>query len=87
MEVYSRILLTLQTDQEAIGTGSWSDWSDGAMWIRLLEAGESRNRRTTILNMLEYMGVWDWYDRQIKIALEFEVDVRCPPTSSYVEVN
>jgi hypothetical protein len=33
---------------------------------QILEAGESRTRRSTIFNMLEYMGAWEWYDRQIK---------------------
>ena len=66
-EVYSRILLTLQNNHEAIRVES-SNWSDGAMWIRVLEAGESRTRRATIFNMLEYMGAWEWYDFQVKLA-------------------
>jgi len=24
--------------------------------------------RSTILNMLEYMGAWEWYDRQVKLT-------------------
>jgi len=66
-EVYSRILLTLQNNHEAIGVAS-SNWSDGAMCMRVLEAGESRTRRATIFNMLEYMGAWEWYDCQVKLA-------------------
>jgi hypothetical protein len=69
-EVYSRILLTLRSDRKVISaTRSGSDWSDGAIWVRVLEAGESRNRMTTIFNMLEYMGVWDWFDRQVELVL------------------
>ena len=45
-----------------------SNWSDGAMWMRVLEAGESRTRRATIFNMLGYMGTWEWYDCQVKLA-------------------
>jgi hypothetical protein len=45
-----------------------SNWSDGAMWMRVLEAGESRTRRATIFNMLGYMGAWEWYDRQVKLV-------------------
>jgi hypothetical protein len=66
-EVYSRILLTLQNNYEAIGVAS-SNWSDGAMWMRVLGAGESRTRRATIFNMLECMGAWEWYDCQVKLA-------------------
>ena len=64
-EVYSRILLTLQNNENA---NSNSDWSDGATWLRVLEMGISRARKTTILNLLEYMGAWEWYDRQVKLS-------------------
>lgn len=64
-EVYSRILLTLQNNED---TSSNSDWSDGSTWIRVLEMGVSRTRKTTILNLLEYMGAWEWYDRQVKLS-------------------
>ena len=30
---------------------------------------QSRSRRSTIFNMLEYMGAWEWYDRQIKLTM------------------
>jgi hypothetical protein len=60
-EVYSRILLTLQNNEDA---NSNSDWSDGATWLRVLEMGISRTRKATILNLLEYTGAWEWYDRQ-----------------------
>lgn len=69
-DVYSRILSILQSGHnEAVGRRSPdSDWSDGSIWIRILQAGESRTRRSTIFNMLEYMGAWEWYDRQIKLT-------------------
>jgi hypothetical protein len=67
--VYSRILLTLQSDHEVIGMArSGNGWSDGAIWVQMLEAGESRSRKTTIFNLLEYMGAWEWFDRQVKLS-------------------
>jgi len=36
---------------------SLNDWSDGSMWMRVLEAGESENQRVTIFNILDYIGV------------------------------
>jgi hypothetical protein len=36
--------------------------------MQVLEAGGSENQKITILNMLEYMGVWEWYDGQVKLA-------------------
>ncbi|KAL4869551.1 hypothetical protein BDV12DRAFT_196177 [Aspergillus spectabilis] len=30
--------------------------------------GTSRQRQVTILNMLEYMGAWEWYDAQVRLA-------------------
>ena len=40
----------------------------GAMWMRVLEARDSRTRQSTIFNMLEYMGAWQWYDCQVKLV-------------------
>ena len=36
--------------------------------MQILEAGESQSRKATIFNMLEYMGAWDWYDKQVKFS-------------------
>lgn len=63
-EVHSRILQTLQNDnQEAIVASNLHQWSDGSMWMQVLEMGSTQNQRVTILNMLEYMGAWEWYDK------------------------
>ena len=35
------------------------------MWISFLEAGEGRSRKTTVLNMIGYMGASVWYDTQL----------------------
>ena len=68
-EVHSTILQTLQKDhQEAIGASNLNQWSDGSMWMQVLEMGSSENQKVTILNMLEYMGAWEWYDRQIELS-------------------
>jgi hypothetical protein len=61
-EVYSRII----SDQEPINTANSDEWSDGSIWLELLETGATRSRKSTVLNMLEYMGAFDWYDRQLK---------------------
>jgi hypothetical protein len=70
-DVYSRILSTLQRDHNEATSrrNPDSDWSDGSIWKHILEAGEARSRRSTIFNMLEYMGAWEWYDRQIKLTI------------------
>ena len=68
-EVHSRILQTLKEDhKETVSGPNWNDWSDGSMWMRVLEAGESENQRVTIFNMLDYMGAWEWYDRQVELS-------------------
>ena len=66
--VYSRILLTLQSDYGVIDMAGSGNWLDGGIWAQMLEAGESHSHRTTILNLLGYMGAWEWFDRQVKLA-------------------
>jgi hypothetical protein len=66
-KVHSRILQTLRKDhQETIDASNLNQWSDGSMWMRVLEMGSSENQKVTILNMLEYMGAWEWYEGQIE---------------------
>jgi hypothetical protein len=68
-EVHSRILQTLREHHgQTISVPNSNEWSDGSMWIRVLEAGSSANRKVTILNMLEYIGAWEWYDGQVKLS-------------------
>lgn len=68
-EVHSRILQTLrEDDKENFSVPNLDEWSDGSMWMRVLEAGGSENQKVTIFNMLEYMGAWKWYDRQVKLS-------------------
>lgn len=68
-EVHPRILQTLRNDnQEAIVTSNLNQWSDGSMWMQVLEMGSTQNQRVTILNMLEYIGAWEWYDKQIELS-------------------
>jgi hypothetical protein len=48
-EVHSRILQTLQKDhQEATGASNLNQWSDGSMWMRVLDMGSSENQKVTI---------------------------------------
>jgi len=35
---------------------SLNDWSDGSMWMRVLEAGEYQIQKVTIFNMLDIRG-------------------------------
>ena len=43
-------------------------WSDGRMWMEVLERGSATNQRCSVLNMLEYMGASKWYDSQVEHA-------------------
>ncbi|KAK5042845.1 hypothetical protein LTR84_012800 [Exophiala bonariae] len=66
--VHSRILQSLGKNYpEANDVSRVNQWSDGSMWMQVLEMGSSENQRVTILNMLEYMGAWD--DNQIERSL------------------
>jgi hypothetical protein len=65
--VHARILQSLRRDQ-VIAASNCNQWSDGSMWMQVLEMGSSENNKVTVLNMLEYMGAWEWYDSQIKLA-------------------
>ncbi len=69
-KVHSRILQTLRKDPEGtIDASNLNQWSDGSMWMRVLEMGSSENQKVMILNMLEYMGAWEWYEGQIEQSL------------------
>lgn len=66
--VYQRILQSLHTTQEPSKDSTAHQWSDGRMWMEVLERGSATNRRCSVLNMLEYMGASKWYDEQIEHA-------------------
>lgn len=70
--VHSRILQTHRRNNQEAASGLTLDqrWSDGSMWIRILENGSVRNQKGTILSMIEYMGFWEWYDEQIHLAMK-----------------
>jgi hypothetical protein len=66
-DVHSRILTTLREDhQEGPIPSSLNQWSDGSIWMQVLEMGSSQNQKVTILNMLEYIGAWEWYNEQVE---------------------
>ncbi|KAL2846621.1 hypothetical protein BJY01DRAFT_234522 [Aspergillus pseudoustus] len=68
-DVHRRILQSLQGSQpQALAASTRNAWSDGSIWVRVLEMGSSRQRQVTIFNMLEYMGAWEWYDGQVRRA-------------------
>jgi len=59
-EVHSRILQTVREGhRKIISVPNLNKWSDGSMWIRVLEVGGAENQKITIFNMLEYMGAWE----------------------------
>ncbi|KAA8641576.1 hypothetical protein EYZ11_010166 [Aspergillus tanneri] len=65
--IHKRIVLTLQGENpEALASLPCDQWSDGSMWVQILMRGYSHRSRVTILNMLEYMGAWEWYDAQVR---------------------
>ncbi|KAJ9503197.1 hypothetical protein H2202_001351 [Exophiala xenobiotica] len=70
--VHSSILQTHRRNNQEAASGVTLDprWSDGSMWIRILENGSARNQKGTILSMIEYMGFWEWYDEQIRLAMK-----------------
>lgn len=40
------------------------------MWVDILERGAVEGQKVTVLNMLEYIGVWEWYDSQVRSLQE-----------------
>jgi hypothetical protein len=36
--------------------------------MRVLKGGESENQKVTIFNILDYLGAWEWYDRQVELS-------------------
>jgi hypothetical protein len=36
-----------------MGASNLNQWSDGSMWMRVLDMGSSENQKVTILNMLD----------------------------------
>lgn len=67
-DIHIRVLQSLQQDQPQGSAVSNSHWSDGSVWVQVLEMGQSRKDRDTIQNMLEYIGAWEWYDIQLELA-------------------
>ncbi|KAH8909444.1 hypothetical protein BR93DRAFT_965550 [Coniochaeta sp. PMI_546] len=47
-------------------TANPTTWS-GDMWASLLEVGEARSQKLTILNMISYMGAAAWFDAQLSL--------------------
>ena len=65
-QVYVTILQALRDSRKDVLASS--DWSTGSMWVDILEAGSVEKQKVTILNMLEYMGAWEWYDSQVRLV-------------------
>jgi hypothetical protein len=69
-QVHARILQSLQGDSPEAVAARCDQWSDGSMWLYMLENGSSNSKKATIFNMLEYMGACEWYDSQIELELQ-----------------
>ncbi|KAF4230400.1 hypothetical protein CNMCM6457_005976 [Aspergillus fumigatiaffinis] len=69
-QVHARILQSLQGDSPEAVAARCDQWSDGSMWLHMLENGSSNSKKATIFNMLEYMGACEWYDSQIELELQ-----------------
>jgi hypothetical protein len=67
--VHAQILQTIQKSHSGRVTPPLdTQWSDGSTWLQILDMGSSAGIRTTVLNMVEYMGAWEWFDEQCKHA-------------------
>lgn len=66
-DIHIRVLQSLQPGVSAV-CANQNHWSDGSIWVEILEMGESRKDRGTIQNMLEYIGAWEWYAAQVELA-------------------
>lgn len=97
---HSTVLRTLQSDLGETSNDTnairrsgciWTttdprEWSS-TMWVGILEAGESRNKKGTILSMLEWMGASIWYDAQLaKLASEAPLTKRGTPRARVATV-
>ncbi|RAL06642.1 uncharacterized protein BO97DRAFT_309607, partial [Aspergillus homomorphus CBS 101889] len=68
-EIHKRIFKLFHGNHvERLSVSTGNEWSDGSIWVKVLDMGSAKQRKVTILNMLEYMGAWEWYDGQIRIA-------------------
>jgi hypothetical protein len=67
--IHAQILQTIEKSHSGRVTAPIdTQWSDGSTWLQILDMGSSTGIRTTVLNMVEYMGAWEWFDEQCKHA-------------------
>jgi hypothetical protein len=67
--IHVRILQAIQNAHSGQVTAPIDTrWSDGSTWVQILDMGSSAGIRTTVLNMVEYIGAWEWFDEQCKHA-------------------
>ncbi|TVY15624.1 hypothetical protein LARI1_G009016 [Lachnellula arida] len=85
-EVHSSILSTLRpglgktTNLTSMAERSGSVWItnspttwSASMWINMLEAGHTRSKKVTILNMVVWMGASEWYDNELEQAGKVQI--------------
>ncbi|OAP53878.1 hypothetical protein AYL99_11900 [Fonsecaea erecta] len=68
-QIHARILQTHRKHSyESSEPSTLDQWTDGSMWMNILRMGSTQHQKTTIFNMIEYIGAWEWYDRQVALA-------------------
>ncbi|KAE8399780.1 hypothetical protein BDV37DRAFT_259679, partial [Aspergillus pseudonomiae] len=69
-DLHIRVLQSLQQVQPEASAESTNQnyWSDGSMWVQILKISDSRQGQSTVQNMLEYIGAWEWYNTQLELA-------------------
>ncbi|OKL55222.1 hypothetical protein UA08_09507 [Talaromyces atroroseus] len=77
--VHQKILQSLYTHQELFIDSTTNQWSDGRMWMEVLERGSATNRRCTVLNMLEYMGASKWGKRLRELVEKIGLGILISP--------
>ncbi|KAL4993993.1 hypothetical protein BDV10DRAFT_189454 [Aspergillus recurvatus] len=77
-QIHANIVNRIQGRETTAGN---SLWSDGSIWRTILDQGWSENRRITIFNMLEFIGAWEWYDKQVKYIQQTSHVKRGKPVS------
>lgn len=73
-EVHLKIVRTIQHSlataavKQPNSIETTSGATSASTWINILDAGEARSKKTTILNMMEWIGAAEWFDTEVQQA-------------------
>ncbi|KAL2847248.1 hypothetical protein BJY01DRAFT_212767 [Aspergillus pseudoustus] len=59
--IYAEIVRSVQEDLQI-------QWSDDRSWRDIIETSFFKAHRYVIFNLLDYIGAWEWFDKQVSIA-------------------